>query len=237
MTFGASVRAVARWSAAGVGAAAIVYAGCALATWSRYGRVAAAAPEQADRLLDRFMPRYDVVERHHVRIAAPAAVAFAAARETNVMQSPPIRAIFRARELALRSRQTPHAPAGGLLQSMESLGWRVLAEVPDHEVVVGAATRPWEPDVTFRPIASAAFAAFADPGYVKIAWTLRVDRISDDECIFRTETRVVTTDAEARTRFRRYWAMFSPGIVAIRWLLLVPVKREAERRANEASWR
>ena len=152
-----------------------------------------------------------------------------------MMASSPIRAIFRTREIVLRAKRSPHSPAGGLVTNMESIGWRVLAEIPGREVVVGAATRPWEP-VTFRPIAPEAFAAFAEPAYVKIVWTLRVDPVGDDECVFRTETRVVTTDAEARARFRRYWALFSPGIVGIRWLLLAPVKREAERRAGGAPW-
>ena len=31
-----------------------------------------------------------------------------------------------------------------------------------------------------------------------------------------TETRVVATDADARARFRRYWAAMSPGILLIR---------------------
>jgi hypothetical protein len=35
----------------------------------------------------------------------------------------------------------------------------------------------------------------------------------------------------ARNRFRRYWSFLSPGIIVIRWALLGPVKREAERRA------
>ena len=31
----------------------------------------------------------------------------------------------------------------------------------------------------------------------------------------------------------RYWSVFSPGIILIRWAVLTPVKREAERRAPE----
>ena len=33
---------------------------------------------------------------------------------------------------------------------------------------------------------------------MKIVWTLRADPISADESIFLTETRVATTDAQAR---------------------------------------
>ncbi len=111
----------------------------------------------------------------------------------------------------------------------------VPAEVPGREVVVGAATRPWEPVVTFRPVAPESFAAFAEPDYVKIVWTLRADPVGDGETVFRTETRVVATDPTARAKFRRYWRFFSPGIIAIRWLLLRPLKAEAERRARYAT--
>ena len=112
----------------------------------------------------------------------------------------------------------------------------MLAETPGREVVVGAVTKPWEPNVTFRSLAPDEFAAFAEPDYVKIAWTLRADPISDRESIFRTETRVLATSPSARARFRRYWAFLSPGIILIRWMSLAPLKAEAERRAQRAAY-
>lgn len=48
---------------------------------------------------------------------------------------------------------------------------------------------------------------------------------------FRSETRAVATDADARARFRNYWAFVSPGVSLIRRLSSGPMKREAERRA------
>jgi len=74
------------------------------------------------------------------------------------------------------------------------------------------------------------FAAFQEPGYAKIVWTLRADALGSDTSVFRTETRVATTDRFARAKFRLYWSFVSPGIVVIRWMLLGPVKAEAERR-------
>jgi hypothetical protein len=66
----------------------------------------------------------------------------------------------------------------------------VLAEVPEREIVVGAVTRPWEPNVTFRAVPPDEFAAFREPDYVKIVWTLRADPIGAAESIYRTETRL-----------------------------------------------
>jgi len=78
------------------------------------------------------------------------------------------------------------------------------------------------------------FEAFREPGYVKIAWTLRADPIDATKSVFRTETRVATTDPTSRSNFRRYWALVSPGIKLIRWISLGPLKAQAERRAHQA---
>jgi hypothetical protein len=116
---------------------------------------------------------------------------------------------------------------------MERIGWGVLAEVPGREIVMGAVTQPWLADVRFRPLSPAEFRAFREPEYVKIAWTLRVDSTGPGESIFRTETRAVATDQAARVKFRRYWALASPGIRLIRRLSLGPLRADAERRARE----
>jgi hypothetical protein len=71
---------------------------------------------------------------------------------------------------------------------------------------------------------------FDEPGYIKIAWTLRADATSGAESVFRTETRAIATDGTARAKFRRYWSLLSPGIIVIRWAMLQPLKAEAERR-------
>ena len=128
-------------------------------------------------------------------------------------------------------------PAGatrpkGLVAEMTSLGWGLLAEAPGREIVVGAITQPWMGNVVFRALPPDQFRAFRDPGYVKIVWTLRADPAGLAESMFRTETRVSTTDPSARRKFRWYWARFSPGIVLIRRMMLGAVKREAERRAR-----
>jgi hypothetical protein len=181
------------------------------------------------------MPSCEVAERHQIRVAAPADVTLAAAREMDVAQSWLARGIFRTRELILGATPGERPQPRGLLEETQALGWKVLAEIPGREIVVGAVTRPWEPNVTFRGMPPEEFAAFSEPGYVKIAWTLRADPIGPAASIFRTETRAIATDASARARFRWYWAFLSPGITLIRLLTLRPLKAEAERRARRRS--
>jgi hypothetical protein len=48
------------------------------------------------------------------------------------------------------ARPSRRARPRGRLAGAQSLGWGVLAEDPDREVVVGAATKPWAADVVFR---------------------------------------------------------------------------------------
>ena len=227
--FGSAVKLLG--AAAGVAAGA--YAAYVAMAWRRYGHPSMPASDEADAQLDRFMPVYDVVDRHHERIEASAGVTLEAAKEMEVFNVPLVHAIFAMRGLLLGSSRERWKPRG-LLEETRALGWVILHELPDREIVMGAVTRPWEADVTFRSIAPERFAAFAEPGYVKIVWTLRADPLGEDASMFRTETRAVATDALARRKFRRYWAFLSPGIVLIRRLLLRPLRSDAERRASRA---
>lgn len=224
------IRTTVRWTAGLLGAAVGAYAGYVATTWVRYGRPASPDPDAADPLLDRFMPRYEIAERHHIRVDAPAAITFAAAHDVDMNQSPIVRAIFKTREVLLGAEPDATVRPRGLVALTRSLGWGVLAEEPDRELVMGGVTQPWRANATFRALPPDEFASFADPDYVKIVWTLRADPVDAARSIFRTETRAVATDAEARRKFRRYWSFLSPGIIVIRWMMLGPLKADAEHR-------
>src|SRR5262249_6248780 len=147
--------------------------------------------DEEDPLLDSFMPLYDVVERHRIRVAAPADVTLAVARDMNVLDSRVVRAIFKGRELLLGAAPPPRGVAlpAGLVASALTLGWGVLREQAGRQIVLGAVTKPWEPNPVFRDLPQGEFATFAAPDFVKIAWTLRADALADGACTFRTETR------------------------------------------------
>ncbi len=225
-------RGVVRAATGVLGLAAAGYATAVATGWARYGHPSGAHANEQDALLDRFMPKFDVVERHHSAVNAPAEVTLAAAGAQDLMSNPVIRAIFKTRELVLGSGPSQAAMPSSLLPLVLSIGWRILAEVPGREVAVGAVTRPWEANVTFRGLDPDQFARFNDPGYVKIVWSLRAEPVGSDRSIFSTETRAIATDRDARVRFRRYWAFVSPGIWLIRRASLGPLKREAERRVT-----
>jgi hypothetical protein len=198
--------------------------------WLQYGHVRRRRGPPTP--LDRFLPECEVLERHQTRVAAPADVTFIAAREMSLMASPVVRAIFRGRELLMRSpAEQPEAQLPqSLIDECLSIGWGVLAQESGREIVLGAVTQPWKSDVTFRALPPDEFAAFDKPGFAKIAWTIRAEPLGLETSRFYTETRVATTDAEARKRFRRYWTMVSPGVRLIRRESLRLVRADAERR-------
>lgn len=209
------------------GAAYLGYVGVA---WLRYGHPRRAPHEESDELLDRFMPQYDVVERQHIAVDAPAPITLDEARSLSLDTIPLARAIFRTRECLLGGAARRRDLPASLIDQMRALGWGVLAEEPGTAIVMGAVTRPWEPNPTFDAIDPEEFMRSSPPGSVKIAWTLRADPVGDDASVFRTETRALATDSAARARFRTYWAFLSPGIGLIRLATLCPIKHAAERR-------
>lgn len=210
------------------------YAAYVASTWLRYGRARSSqCPTNARQqmLIDRFMPVSEVAELHQVRVEAPVDCTFAAACDMDLNRSPLVRAVFALRALpsTLRGHHAVRSPKP-LLEETQALGWRVLGQVPEREIVLGAVTQPWRGEVVFRGIEPDAFLTFNEPDYVKIVWTIEAEPIGRTVSRFRTQTRVVTTDAAARRRFRRYWAFLSPGILLIRRESLRLVKAEAERR-------
>lgn len=227
---GRALRKTAGVMGVGAGAVALLGLGYAGVTWYRYGKVARAGPR--DPLVDRFMPKYEVREVHQTRVAAPAEVTFGVAHDLDLQRSTIVRAIFTGRELLLGGERSKRDHAPGFLAEVLALGWRVLAVEPGRELVIGAVTQPWKSDVEFLGLPPDEFAAFKEPGYAKIIWTFVVTPLGEKVSVFRTETRVVTTDPESRSRFRRYWSVFSPGILLIRYETLRLVRQEAERLAG-----
>jgi uncharacterized protein YndB with AHSA1/START domain len=221
-----------RYGAAAAGAGMLGFGAWSALAWARYGRV---HPRRhpPDELLDRFLPNPEVDEYHQIEVRAPAAITLAAAKETDLQSAPIAKAIFWLRAVPALLRGEPFRPQGsrGIVAETLSLGWGVLAEEPDREIVIGAYTQPWHEQVTFHPLPPEQFSGFDRPGYVKIAWTLHAQPLGPDASLLVTRTRAVATDPESRRRFRRYWAPMSAGIILIRYAGLPLMRKEAERRA------
>ena len=159
------------------------------------------------------LPAYHHRERHSIFVDASVDRAFAAAREAQLDDVPLVRLLFRVR--GLRS-----APRGPIWDALLAEGFQPVGD--DTVVLVG---RPWSPSAGRRKPED--FAAFAEPGYAKMAMDLRA-RPDRGGSRLETETRIFLTNGSARRRFAAYWFVIRPfsGLVRRSWL------KAAKRRAE-----
>ena len=131
----------------------------------------------------------------------------------------------------MRSHPATQLEPASFIDQMHDIGWGVLAEVPvERSSWAPSRSRGWPTWCSAR----------CRPGVRGVSRSeLREDRLDlscrsrgPGESVFRTETRAVATDPVARAKFRRYWSLVSPGIIMIRWMLLGPLKADAERHAE-----
>lgn len=217
--------------------AAAAYAVYAGSSWFDFGRPKRDEPPAAAVVsLDRFLPLYDISQRHETTVKAPAPMTFAAARNLDLSRSAAVRLVLQSQKLFLGGRGAA-LQRRPFLDQVHAMGWSLLADVPGRAMVFGAVTRPWETNMRFRPIAPEQFSGFQERGWAKIIWTLEVDPAPEGRSVLRTRTRVATTDAVARKQFRSYWSKIVPGVVLVRQQALGLVKSDAERRARQAARR
>lgn len=186
-------------------------------------------------LIDRFLPRYDVTLVCETSIAASPDEAYAAMRETNLLD-PIVKALFALRDLPLRivrrlRKEPPPPPApsrvtfGDVLQGPM---WIPLIEEPGLELVIGSVGRFWQKDYGTRKVTAEEFIPFGEPGFAKLALSLAV-RPTAAGSILRYEARTATTDETARKKFARYWRLIAPGVGLVMRRALKRIKAAAER--------
>jgi hypothetical protein len=212
---------------------------------------AGAAGKAADSqlLIDQVLPTYDVALVHADVFRAPPAQCYLAASELDLFHAPLIRTLLGIRALpqrvvgTLRGRgKTTTLEASRRtfrLRDMVVLGWILLGETPGVEMVLGQVSRPWKAVAasTHAPTTPEQFTCFDEPGFAKIATSLRIDPYGNDSSILTMETRVAITDDKSRRRFRRYWLLIGPFSSLIRRmalrLLATEFRRSAPGRPND----
>jgi hypothetical protein len=187
-------------------------------------------------LIDTYMPEYDVVERHRIRVRAPAERVFAAVRTADLAPGDVVRMLMAIRALPrvflhwIRGDDPYLEPPGAAIRlaDFERQGFVVLDERAPDELVIGLEGQFWKLATSLRPVSAASFAVPVEPGYARAAWNFAITPEADGSCTLSTETRVRCADARARRRFRVYWALVRPGSGLIRIMMLRSIRREAE---------
>jgi hypothetical protein len=180
--------------------------------------------------LDRLIPTPRLLEIDHVDLATPPEPAWEAVRHGDLSRSPLARALFAIRELPERLAGRPVESSvriDDFHSSIERPGFQVLLDDPPREVAAGAIGKVWKPEIPFVHVDGAeAFAAYAEPGEIKVAWALRVSPRGERDSRVELELRVDATDEGAWGKFRRYFRVIGPASRLIRRSLLSGLARE-----------
>ena len=181
-------------------------------------------------VLDRLIRKAGLVEIDRVEVAVNADRAWNAVGQLDLAQSTLVRALFGFRTIPDRlagKKPELRLRLEDLISTPASPGFQILAADPPREIAVGAIGKVWRPAIPFVHVPdAAAFAGFAQDGYIKVAWALRVVRESDQASQVEFELRVVATDDDAWKKFLRYFRLIGPGAHFIRRVLLAQLERD-----------
>jgi hypothetical protein len=170
-------------------------------------------------------------------VSAPPDLVRQALGEVTLGDMPLFRALITARLLPRLLTGSPLPdPVVPLVNVLDAEGFVLLSPPGAAQLVLGSVDQPWTASAPSRRLHGGAqeFFAFAEPGYVKITFDVRVEA-DGTRSAMHTETRVQATDARAACRFRLYWTPVRWGSALTRRSLLAAVRRRAEAAAGTAS--
>ncbi len=185
--------------------------------------------------LDNFLPTYEFQEVHAVTVNASPERVFTALKElTTAELSPLVFLLFSIRALPARLLGQQYSGVfqpGPFLDQMYKGGFIPLTEEQNCEVVFGLVGQFWKLTGGIEPHIqdAAAFLAFDDPAFAKVAANLAVSTDQEGRTRCSTETRIHVPELSTRRKFAFYWRIISLGSAFIRVLWLRAIKRKAER--------
>ncbi|HEY7596182.1 MAG TPA: hypothetical protein VH969_23765 [Actinophytocola sp.] len=195
---------------------------------------AAGTPEM---LLDHYLPHYSVTLAEHAIVDADVATTWRALRELDLLQvhTPLLDAAFFVRGLpqklaTLFGRATPTEVPARLTLSGDGgglAGWLSLGQVPEREIVLGAVGRFWQPNIEWYDVTTMTpdeFAAFAEPGWGRIAAGLSLRPYGKDRTLVSYEARTAINDRTSARRFAWYWLIVSPFVAHVMRAVLTTLR-------------
>ena len=185
-------------------------------------------------VLDSLVPAPRLLENDEIELELPLTEAWRVVRHADLARSGIVRALFAIREIPGRLKgHREGAPTLGLdelVSTPSRPGFQALLEDPPRAVAVGAIGKVWMPDIPFVHVDdAAAFLGFDEPGYVKVAWALKLWARDAHHTMLAVEVRVDTTDEESYRKFRRYFRIIGPASRFIRHSLLTGLARDYGR--------
>ncbi len=188
-------------------------------------------------LIDKYLPKWDVRERHSIVVPAPLETTYAAIMTADLAHGTIVRSLLLLRALpaALLRRRTMDISSARreavTLAAFEQRGFRVLEECRPDELVIGLEGKFWTMDGCLKTPDADAFRSIPPaPGSARAVWNFRIEEIGVREVRLSTETRVLCADRKARIRFLAYWTIVRPGSGLIRRAMLRAIRDVATGR-------
>ena len=172
-------------------------------------------------LIDEFLPTYDFVETHDIKISASSETVFGVMDEVDLCESPLVRALFFLRGL-------PNVKLR--LRDLKKSKFEILGVEKNKELLLGLAGKFWTPRGEMQDVNADNFREFDKKGFAKAVWNFSVDA-NGGETRLTTETRVRCLDDASRRSFGFYWTFIQPFSGLIRREMLKIVKKKAETSA------
>jgi hypothetical protein len=196
-------------------------------------------PPDAHRLIDEFMPVYDVSEYHEIRIRGPIGRVYDSLRTTDLGASFTVRLLLRLRALPdLFSRKRRRRESRIDFDSLLKNGFVLLGENQPNEIAVGLVGRFWTAaGGTCRLSSADEFRSFEQSGYAKAVWNFSLVEEGGDATRLATETRVRCLDDGSRSLFRLYWSVIAPFSGLIRREVLRAIRNASGVRSQKSEVR
>ncbi len=173
-------------------------------------------------LLDQWLPEYQFVERHSLRVTTPDLAVWNAVKTLTPEEVGVVGALMAIRSLPAKlsgKRGKPLRKGTPILDAAV-----MLEEKAPREMVLGLVGQFWKLDGGPRVEIhnSEEFAAFRTPGFLKVAVNFEIGN-----GLISTETRIHALDDSARRKFRLYWMLIRPGSGWIRLAWLRAIARRS----------
>jgi hypothetical protein len=184
-------------------------------------------------LLDRFLPQSRVREIDRRAVDASVEQAWDSIRHIDLYRLGFVRALFSLRTFPdwmaakISGREftaAEHATLEDIVRPEH--GFHLLCEEPGRGFVVGAIGTFWKPHIDFQDFIPDGFAAYSEPGFGKVAWSIEVAPRPNGGSWISVEVRVTTTDEASLHSFERYWTFIGPFSHAIRRAMLDVLQRD-----------
>ncbi len=169
-------------------------------------------------LIDDFLPEYDFIETHDIKIRASSEKVFGVMDKVDLCESPIIRALFFLRGL-------PDAKLR--LKDLKKSKFEILGIEKNKEFLLGLAGKFWTLRGEMQNVNTDNFREFDKKGFAKAVWNFSVNA-NGGETRLTTETRVRCLDDASRKSFGFYWTFIQPFSGLIRREMLKIVKKKAE---------